>query len=203
MGHGQRVCAGQRPQAAPGGLHVVPARPHACVLRFTSGAAISRQILQWHGCGWCDRAVPGAASQDVFGDADKLVVVVPTGDVLLKQTWEKVIKPDGHYNGAGGLGGHRVARSRWGQWAARPPARVAQRGDGSTVRDAHSSSGRRGRVACPGVGGLSRAPASSRCCCGLPSCCAGRKVRDGDVIELRTGGTGFSARDGDKVVAEK
>jgi len=33
--------------------------------------------------------------------------------------------------------------------------------------------------------------------------CAGKKIRDKDVIELRTGGTGYAAHDGDKVVSQK
>jgi nitric oxide synthase-interacting protein len=37
--------------------------------------------------------------QDVFGRADKLVVLAPTGDVVLKETWEKVLKPDGEFKG--------------------------------------------------------------------------------------------------------
>jgi hypothetical protein len=32
---------------------------------------------------------------------------------------------------------------------------------------------------------------------------AGHKLREKDVIELKTGGTGFIARDGDRVMAEK
>jgi len=68
-------------------------------------------------------------TKDVFTNAHKLVVIAPTGEVVLKETWEKVIKPDGHHKG--------------------------------------------------------------------------HKLKDRDVIELQTGGTGFAGRDGDKVMAEK
>ena len=31
----------------------------------------------------------------------------------------------------------------------------------------------------------------------------GKRIREGDVIELKSGGTGFAARDGDKAEAKK
>lgn len=42
-------------------------------------------------------------AQDVFGRAHKLVVLGPTGDVVLKETWEKVIKPEGEFKGGGAM----------------------------------------------------------------------------------------------------
>ncbi|PSC69552.1 Nitric oxide synthase-interacting [Micractinium conductrix] len=38
-------------------------------------------------------------TKDVFTNASRLVVLKPTGDVVLKETWDKCIKPDGHYGG--------------------------------------------------------------------------------------------------------
>lgn len=38
-------------------------------------------------------------SGDSFTNASRLVVLKPTGDVVLKDTWENVIKPEGHYEG--------------------------------------------------------------------------------------------------------
>lgn len=37
--------------------------------------------------------------QDVFTCAHKLVCLVPTGDVVIKETYEKVLKPDGEWRG--------------------------------------------------------------------------------------------------------
>ncbi|MEW5299194.1 MAG: hypothetical protein WDW36_002232 [Sanguina aurantia] len=68
-------------------------------------------------------------TKDNFTNASKLVVLLPTGDVVLKETYEKCIKPDGKYNGT--------------------------------------------------------------------------RVRPKDVVELKTSGTGFSARDGDKGQSSK
>lgn len=68
-------------------------------------------------------------TKDVFTASSKLVVLAQSGDVVLKDTYEKVLKKDGHYKG--------------------------------------------------------------------------HKLKEKDVIELKTGGTGFSGRDGDRVVAEK
>lgn len=39
--------------------------------------------------------------QDVFTNAHKIVVLAPTGDAVLKDTWLKAIRQDGHFNGAG------------------------------------------------------------------------------------------------------
>jgi len=36
-----------------------------------------------------------------------------------------------------------------------------------------------------------------------PAFAAGKKIKDKDVIELRTGGTGYAAHDGDKVLSQK
>mmetsp|Transcript_5486 Transcript_5486/g.9493 ORF Transcript_5486/g.9493 Transcript_5486/m.9493 type:complete len:322 (-) Transcript_5486:741-1706(-) len=68
-------------------------------------------------------------TKDTFTASHKLVVLVPTGDVVMKETYEKVLKPDGEWKG--------------------------------------------------------------------------HKLRERDVIELKTGGTGFVGRDGDRVMAEK
>ncbi|KAL4451668.1 hypothetical protein ABPG75_007330 [Micractinium tetrahymenae] len=38
-------------------------------------------------------------TKDVFTNASRLVVLKPTGDVVLQETWDKCIKPDGHYGG--------------------------------------------------------------------------------------------------------
>ncbi|KAI3437726.1 hypothetical protein D9Q98_000174 [Chlorella vulgaris] len=38
-------------------------------------------------------------TKDVFTNASRLMVLKPTGDVVLKETWERCIKPDGHYDG--------------------------------------------------------------------------------------------------------
>jgi hypothetical protein len=38
-------------------------------------------------------------TKDVFTNSSRLVVLKPTGDVVLKETWEKCIRPDGHYGG--------------------------------------------------------------------------------------------------------
>mmetsp|Transcript_38068 Transcript_38068/g.84778 ORF Transcript_38068/g.84778 Transcript_38068/m.84778 type:complete len:321 (-) Transcript_38068:542-1504(-) len=68
-------------------------------------------------------------TRETFGTSSKLVVLKGTGDVVLKETWEKLIKPEGVFNG------HRI--------------------------------------------------------------------REKEVIELQTGGTGFAARDGEKVQTQK
>ena len=38
-------------------------------------------------------------TKDAFTNASRLVVLKPTGDVLLKETWERCVKPDGAYGG--------------------------------------------------------------------------------------------------------
>lgn len=38
-------------------------------------------------------------SGDSFTNASRLVVLKPTGDVVLRDTWKRMIKPDGQYNG--------------------------------------------------------------------------------------------------------
>lgn len=68
-------------------------------------------------------------TKDTLTNVSRLVVLKPTGHVMLEDTYKKCVKPDGHYDGM--------------------------------------------------------------------------KVRDKDVITLKTGGTGFAARDGDKVEAKK
>ncbi|GLI59813.1 hypothetical protein VaNZ11_001780 [Volvox africanus] len=68
-------------------------------------------------------------TKETFTNSSKLVVLTTTGDVFLKETYDKCIKPEGSY--------------------------------------------------------------------------AGKKVRDKDVIELKTGGTGFAARDGERVETKK
>ena len=62
-------------------------------------------------------------------NATKLVLLKATGDVILKETYEKLIKPDGVFNGT--------------------------------------------------------------------------RIKESEVIELKTGGTGFAARDGDRVESSK
>eukprot|EP00887_Chlorella_sp_A99_P001825 scaffold19.g1825.t1 len=39
-------------------------------------------------------------TRDPFTNASRLVVLKTTGDVFLKETWEKCVLPDGHYGGA-------------------------------------------------------------------------------------------------------
>lgn len=68
-------------------------------------------------------------TKDAFHNASKLVVIGPTGDVVTEETYNKCIKPEGHFNG--------------------------------------------------------------------------KKVGPKDVIHLKTGGTGFAARDGDKAQVKK
>ncbi|EFJ45302.1 hypothetical protein VOLCADRAFT_106032 [Volvox carteri f. nagariensis] len=68
-------------------------------------------------------------TKETFTNSSKLVVLATTGDVVLKETYEKCIKPEGSF--------------------------------------------------------------------------AGKKVREKDVIELKTGGTGFAARDGERVQTQK
>jgi len=41
--------------------------------------------------------------QDVFTNSHRLVVLAPTGDVVLKETWLKALRPDGHFQGGQGL----------------------------------------------------------------------------------------------------
>jgi nitric oxide synthase-interacting protein len=38
-------------------------------------------------------------TKDGFTNASRLVVLKPTGDVMLKETWEKCVRPDGAFNG--------------------------------------------------------------------------------------------------------
>ncbi|KAG2487116.1 hypothetical protein HYH03_014229 [Edaphochlamys debaryana] len=68
-------------------------------------------------------------TKQTFTNSSKLVVLAPTGDVMLKETYEKCVKPEGQYGG--------------------------------------------------------------------------KRIKEKDVIELKTGGTGFAARDGDRVQTEK
>ncbi|GFR51939.1 hypothetical protein Agub_g14460 [Astrephomene gubernaculifera] len=68
-------------------------------------------------------------TKETFTNASKLVVLAPTGDVMLKETYDKCVKSEGSYGG--------------------------------------------------------------------------KRVRDKDVIPLQTGGTGFAARDGEKVQTQK
>lgn len=68
-------------------------------------------------------------TKDVFTNASKLVLLKATGDVILKETYEKCVKPEGSY--------------------------------------------------------------------------AGARIKPDEVIELATGGTGFVAHDGDKVMSKK
>lgn len=69
-------------------------------------------------------------TKETFTNTSRLVVLAPTGDVMLKETYDKCVKPEGTYNG--------------------------------------------------------------------------KRIRhDRDVIELKTGGTGFSARDGERVQTQK
>lgn len=48
-------------------------------------------------------------TQDVFNNSHRLVVLVPTGDVVLKETWLKALKPDGHYQGVCHVRAHALA----------------------------------------------------------------------------------------------
>lgn len=68
-------------------------------------------------------------TKDTFTNTSRLVVLKSTGDVVLKDTWEKCIKPDGSYQG--------------------------------------------------------------------------KRIKESDVIELRTGGTGFAGRDGERLQVKK
>ncbi|GAX79246.1 hypothetical protein CEUSTIGMA_g6686.t1 [Chlamydomonas eustigma] len=68
-------------------------------------------------------------TKDTFTNATKLVVIKTSGDVLLKETYTKLVKPEGVFNG--------------------------------------------------------------------------KKVKESDVVELQTGGTGFAGRDGEKVQSSK
>lgn len=38
-------------------------------------------------------------TRDRFTNASRLLLLKPTGDVVSEETWEKCIRPDGHYNG--------------------------------------------------------------------------------------------------------
>lgn len=38
-------------------------------------------------------------TQDTFTNASSLVVLKPTGDIMLSETYKSCVKPDGHYNG--------------------------------------------------------------------------------------------------------
>ena len=44
-------------------------------------------------------------TKDTFTNTSKLVVLRPTGDVMLKETYDKCIKPEGQYKGGGRYGG--------------------------------------------------------------------------------------------------
>ncbi|PNW87643.1 hypothetical protein CHLRE_02g142086v5 [Chlamydomonas reinhardtii] len=68
-------------------------------------------------------------TKETFTNSSKLVVLAPTGDVMLKETYAKCVKTEGSYGG--------------------------------------------------------------------------KRIRDKDVIELKTGGTGFAARDGERVQTKK
>mmetsp|Transcript_28551 Transcript_28551/g.77014 ORF Transcript_28551/g.77014 Transcript_28551/m.77014 type:complete len:322 (+) Transcript_28551:159-1124(+) len=68
-------------------------------------------------------------TKDVFTNSHKIVILAPTGDAVLKDTWLKALRQDGHYQG--------------------------------------------------------------------------KRIKDKDVIELQTGGTGYAAHDGNKVVSQK
>ena len=41
-------------------------------------------------------------SKDVFTNSHEIVVLKPTGDVMLAKTYKHCVKPDGHYNGVPG-----------------------------------------------------------------------------------------------------
>ncbi|KAJ9525205.1 hypothetical protein QJQ45_020734 [Haematococcus lacustris] len=140
-------------------------------------------------------------TKDIFTAATKLVALRPTGDVVALDTWTKVLRPEGEFKGVWQLRAVTtiitltlvilliiiiiitivIIITTW---------HVSNMAMLQTQRHQQQRSQQLGAT---------HGPYCCLCCGGW----SGHQLTDKDVIELKTGGTGFCARDGDKVVSEK
>eukprot|EP00967_Tisochrysis_lutea_P056191 scaffold70913_cov18-Tisochrysis_lutea.AAC.2 len=71
--------------------------------------------------------VQGLGLGDVFTNSHKIVILAPTGDAVLKDTWLKALRQDGHYQGE--------QRPHRGLWRT-PACAVATENSGQALRPA-------------------------------------------------------------------